>query len=429
MGNLVFDQAEGRPLSDDVRNRIAARATVLRLDTIKPHFGSLERDPIHPSAYYLAVDGVQREPLLLYLASATAPTSSIFYKPLLIGRGRRVNGPEMVINAVPFGPASQENLRKFAIQINTAFLPRPQGSRTAIAIGASYPEACLPAAFEAFRAIQKRTGRNLAALCVAPGAAPAREVYHTGLWAAIRAGWRDGYSAGADITVGESLDSAREAIRYAAGFSFFSVDPARLFHPEADPRHPSAWSDTAVTEVFERAFTADERGWILAEFARAFDLAGTIYEFSHHDVLRMAVQFGEGLKAADQLHEAIRQARATQKTARSFDFDLVLNGGGTCTTPQGLLFCLHWLKARGHAAQLAEPDPGEPGDLARNLADLAAVARHYQCTLSVRGREEYDSGMLELIARATAGRVHYKVLGELALREGYLDFLAGHLVG
>ena len=102
LGSLILDQAERKPLTGDVRNRIAARGAVLRLETITPYFGSLERDPVHPSAYYLAVDGAQGEPLLLYLALATAPTSSIFYKPLLIGRTKRANGPEIVVNAVPF---------------------------------------------------------------------------------------------------------------------------------------------------------------------------------------------------------------------------------------------------------------------------------------------------------------------------------------
>src|SRR5690349_6955695 len=98
-------------------------AAVLNLETIRPYFGSLERDPVHPSAYYLAVDGAQGEPLLLYLALATAPTSSIFYKPLLIGRTKRANGPEMVINSIPFGRSNTESLEKFATRIDPAFVP------------------------------------------------------------------------------------------------------------------------------------------------------------------------------------------------------------------------------------------------------------------------------------------------------------------
>ena len=131
---LIFEQAERKPLNDEVRNRLAARAAVLRLETVAPYFGSLVRDPVHPSSYYLAVDAGRGEPLLLHLAPATAPTSSVFYKPLLIGRMRRPNGPEIVINSVPFGPCDHQNLEKFAAQIGAAFLPRPQGLRSAIAV-------------------------------------------------------------------------------------------------------------------------------------------------------------------------------------------------------------------------------------------------------------------------------------------------------
>src|SRR5262245_51261109 len=100
---LIFEHAERKPLTDELRSRLAARAAVLRLESIVPHFGSLSRDPVHPSTYYLAVDGVET-PHLLHIALGSAPTSSIFHNALLIGRTRRLNGPEFVINAIPFGP-------------------------------------------------------------------------------------------------------------------------------------------------------------------------------------------------------------------------------------------------------------------------------------------------------------------------------------
>ena len=164
LANLIFDHAEGKPLSDDVRNRLAARAAVLKLQTISPFLGSLERDPVHHSVYYLAVDGLPTRgwsavPLLLHIARAAAPTSSIYHKPLLIGRMRRPNGSEMVINAIPFGPGDRRNVETFAARINSAFYPQPQGARTTITVEQDYP-----AAFDIFRAIQKRTGKNFAAL-------------------------------------------------------------------------------------------------------------------------------------------------------------------------------------------------------------------------------------------------------------------------
>ena len=110
VANLVFDHAEGKPLTDDVRNRLAARAAaVQKLESLTPYFGSLERDPVHHSAYYVAVDA--REPLLLHVALGTAPTSSIYYRPLLIGRMRRPRGTEMVVNAIPFGTGDRRLAR------------------------------------------------------------------------------------------------------------------------------------------------------------------------------------------------------------------------------------------------------------------------------------------------------------------------------
>ncbi len=186
VANLIFDHAEGKPLSGDVRNRLAARAAALKLQTISPYFGSLERDPVHHSVYYLAIDASTRNPLtfplLLHIALAAAPTSGIYHHPLLIGRMRRPNGSEMVINAIPFGPHARQNVEIFAARINPAFYPGPQGARTTITVEEGYP-----AAFDTFHAIQKRTGKNFAALA---------GDYHAAMHAAIRAGWRSAYTVG-----------------------------------------------------------------------------------------------------------------------------------------------------------------------------------------------------------------------------------------
>jgi hypothetical protein len=298
LANLIFDQAERKALTQELRNRIAARGSVLRFETITPWFGSLERDPVHPSSYYLAVDGAAREPLLLHMAAAAAPTSSIFYKPLLIGRMRRANGPEIVLNSVPFGPAEHERLAQFAARIDTAFLPSPPGSRMAITFESNEPERDLPAAFEAFRGIQKRTGKNLAALAVPPGI-DARRFYSAMLWSAIRTGWREGYGAAVMVT---SRDEAREI----AMFSRFT--------------------------------------------AAANDLEN-----------------------AARLHEAVRQARASMKIVRSFDFELAFHA---VVSPEELQQALERLKSEGHSPQSVAL-PGGAKD------ELAAVARRYQCVLNV----------------------------------------------
>jgi hypothetical protein len=396
---LIFEQAERKALNDEARNRLAARAAVLHLETVAPYFGSLERDPVHPSSYYLAVDAGRGEPLLLHLAPAAAPTSSIFYKPLLIGRMRRPNGPEIVVNAVPFGPSNHENLEKFVSEIGGAFLPRPQGLRPAIAVSTG-----LAAAFDAFRAILKRGGQNLAATAANP-AASSRDFYYAGLCAAIRAGWREGYSAGIRLTIaGDKIDAARESIRDAAGFTRFSTDTSSLFRETGD------------------GDALEDRAWILDEFVRPFEIGDAVYEFTSQDALRLGSKFGAALKTNEQLHESIRQARSALKTGRSFDFEPSLEGGTSATTPQELVFWLHWLKARGHGAQLAAPNLGGEGGAVERLKEFAAIARHYQCTLSIRSGAGHSPEALEAIARATVGRVHYTISPELRLPPECSDY-------
>jgi len=256
VGALIFEQAERRPLTDEIRNRIAARTAVLRLDSVTLRLLSLARDPIHPSSYYFAADA-GGQPMLLHVAPAAAPTSSVFSKPLLIGRMRHAGSQEMIINAIPFGPADEDNIEKFVSRVDTAFLPRPQGLRPAIVVDSNLPEA-----FDAFRAIWKRTGRNLAAVAAVPGVRP-RQSYYAAVWAAVRSGWREGYTAGIDLAIaGESLETAKEIIREAPGFTRFGVDVASI--PE------------------------------------------------------------RGIEVALEIHEFIRQTRSARKISRSFDFEIAL---------------------------------------------------------------------------------------------------------
>ncbi len=234
LARLIFRQAEGQRLSDDLRGRIASRAAQLRLETIRPYFGSLAREPIHHSTYYLAVDGSGGEPLLLHMAPPSAPTSGIFPKPLLIGRMA-----DAVVNAIPFGPADRDAVAAFVARIDPAFAPRPQGGRPAIAVSAD-----LVPAFEAFRGVLRRTGKNLAAVCGVDLA--------TAQWSAIRAGWREGYSAAGAGDPGfshfafdgpaEAAAAARERIRQARSAAGLTrpFDFELSFASAAGPTTPEA---------------------------------------------------------------------------------------------------------------------------------------------------------------------------------------------
>ena len=223
LANLILDVAEGKPLSAEVRRRIAARGAALRLETIRPHFGSLSRDPVHHSSYYLAIDAAGGVPLLLHIALGSAPTSAIFAGALLIGRMPRRSGRDIVVNAIPFGPGDAEAIASFAAQIDPAFLPKPCGSRTVVVAGIADAANDLPAAFAAFQAVQKRSGRNVAGVAPAAWAAGPRGFHAAAVWAAVRAGWQEGFACAIHIPADER---ARETIREAAAYSLFVIELA-----------------------------------------------------------------------------------------------------------------------------------------------------------------------------------------------------------
>ncbi|MCX6636989.1 MAG: hypothetical protein NT090_18195 [Acidobacteria bacterium] len=391
LADLVFEHLEGRPLTGNARARLAARLAGLKLESIRPYAGSLVRDNVHRSAYYLSVDGLSGPapvPLLLRVALASAPSSAVFPRALLVGRMRPASGREVVVNAIPFGPRDTASIRTFAETLDRAFLPRPQGAMPAIAVETRHPETALPAAFEAFRQILKNTGVNWASI---------EGSYEAGLWAAIRAGWREGYSAGAGriVAAGDAdIERNQEAIRDSGGYSRFTIDASRAFQL---PGQPPIWSDA-------------EAGL----FARPFTVGGVSYAFTPDELARLEVKFGHPLRVTGELYDFIRGTKAESGLGRSFDFELSLEAAETPTTPKELIFCLHCLRTHGRAAQLVSPNLNLDA-----VAELAGVARHFNATLSVRlsGGEREDT--IEAIGRATAGRVNYRIAGE---------FQASHIV-
>jgi len=207
LADLIFDHAGNRPLTEDLRGRLAVRAATLRLETLTPWFGSLERDPVHPGTFYLAADAARGPSLLLHIAPAAAPTSGVYPRALLLARNRSGADREVVINSIPFGPGDRENIRQYAERVNTVFLPRPQGVQSAIVVCGGNPCAAMPAAFETFRGIMKRTGKKAAALA---------GDYHVALWSAIRAGWREGFNLETEAAAGRDSAELATCTRFRA---------------------------------------------------------------------------------------------------------------------------------------------------------------------------------------------------------------------
>ncbi len=381
-----------------------------------------------------------------------------------------------------FGPADHANLQAFAERIDRSFLPRPQRAEPAIAAGNRHPEISLPAVFDAFQQILDNTGRNLAStvqlsatremttdeeLSLRDGSNPTapghtrvsiRHLYHAGLWAAIRAGYRNGYNAEADhfivsgnddCAIAKSVEWVKEAIRQAAGYTKFTTDTSRVFDLRADVRHPQPYTESEIDELFERRLDATERTWVRSAFAKKFEVNGCDYSFTESEIKRLAVKFGPSVKLNEELFDAIVQA----KSGTPFDFEPSLDEAETLTTPEELIFYMHWLRERGRPAQLVPPNlgfkkrqaypearaalaeyashkmwpelvervdrnfGGHPiRELQQRVAELAGVARLYDGTLSIHSGSGKQAEVLASIGRATRGRLNYKISGELQLQ-------------
>lgn len=400
---------------------------------------------------------------------------------------------ETGVEVRPFGPGDREAVRDYAERVDRAFLPRPQRERPAVAVGNRHPEISLPAAFDAFRRVLDESGVNMAStvqlsatremttdtrLAGRSGENPTEightrvsieHLYHAGLWAAIRAGWREGYTAEADHfiisgkdegEIARSIEQTKEAIRAARGYTKFTTDTSRLFRLEADERHPRAWSETEVAEQFEKVLTPQERKWVLADFGTGVEIAGRKYEFGEAEIRRLAVKFAESLKLNEQLYDYIVEV----KGSREFDFEPSIDEAETLTTAQELIFYMHWLAARGRRAQLVPPNlgfkkrqaypetlerlktyvahkmwpelaprvgrefAGRPlEELGARVRELAEVARHFDGTLSIHSGSGKQASVLQMIGQSTGGRVNYKISGELQLQ--LLDVLAEQPAG
>ena len=491
----ICQHSKDKPVDAKLRERLGNKISDLGLTSLRPHAGSLAKDPAHASNFYLAVDAVaggKATPLLMHIAMDSSAAGKLLAEPVRTERVQ-TEGKEVVLSFIPFSSQNHEAIRKFAEQIDRAFLPRPQRSQPAVAAGNRHPEISLPAVFSAYRTILDKLHVNMASTVqlsatremttddaieqrdgenpVATGhtRVSIRHLYHAGLWAAIRSGWREGYNAEADHfivsgnnaeEIARSVEMVRTAIRHAAGYTKFTTDTSRMFELQADPRHPDPWGDSAVSEKFQQIFSGEEQKWVRKEFSKPFELGGRKYTFSEQEILRLGVKFGQSLKLNEELYDYIVKAKAEAGMDTAFDFEPSIDEAETLTTAKELLFYMHWLKARGRAAQLCPPNlgfkkrqaypvamatspadgvglrdychhkmwPELPGrvekefggkpleELAARVAELADVARSFDTTLSIHSGSGKQAEVLERIGKSTAGRVNYKISGELQLQ-------------
>jgi hypothetical protein len=429
-----LQEREARTLSDETRSRIATRLSGLGLAGIRPHIGSLARDPRHASTYYLAADALDAvATVLLRLSAGSPPSDEMFRDAVQIGRVRPGGGREVVVDAIPFGSADGDNIRTFIERIDSAFQPRPRGAQAAIVAAAARPDL----AFAAWRTIFERTGWNAAGLAYAGGTTMA-EFWSAAVSAAIRAGWRGGYSIEADqLILGEDglTESVQHTIGDAALFSKFRIDTSRLLDYRADHRTRHGWSEPDVQRLYEDSLAPEVRSWIEAEYKASL---------APHEVRRLAVKFGRSLLCIERVCDEIAQRKSRHPAwARAFDFEPSFESAQTITRAKELRFCLHWLKTRGRAPQSFVPNlafrpgqrypedtvqqleyirseswdeiaeatgvmfPGKPLDeLAHRVSELAAVAREFGVTLTLDRLEGKQPAVIQLLGRSTGGRLN-----------------------
>ena len=472
-GVRLFAALSDSPLTDELRSKAVADAGAPAGWTALA--GSLSRDPASADKLYLCADG--------------GPESR---EHVLLAFHRAADGL-VTVEQQPFASTDRAAIRDFAERIDRSFLPRPQGDQPGIATGNRHPEISLPAAFDAFGRILAKKGVNMAStvqlsatremtleetIAERTGDDPTaightrisiEHLYHAGLWAAIRSGWRAGYTAEADhfIVTGESdeqvagsIEMVKESIRRAAGYTKFTTDSSRMFALHADERHPSPWSDAEIESRFEQLMNDEERAWTLKEFSQTFVAGEYRYQFSAAEIRRLAVKFVQSLKLNEELYDFISEV----KGGEPFDFEPSIDEAETLTTAKELLFYMHWLAARGRPATLVPPNlgfkkrqaypdtadalaayvkgkmwpelaprvNGEFGgdpleELGARVRELAAVAKKFDGTLSIHSGSGKQAAALEMIGRATEGRVNYKISGELQLQ--LLDVLSEQPAG
>ena len=333
LADLIFEFAETRRLTDDLRNRMHGRIGNLKLETIVAHMGSLSADPVHPSAFYVAVDGVREgvsKPWLLRVADANTPSSALFPKAILIGRMRLQNRREIVASVVPFGPDDAVHIRTFADEVDRAFLPRPQGTSPSMAAYANDQP------FAEFRHIHKSGGLNWAATWGSRDAA---------MWAAIRAGWREGYSAESEPMPVELAEACEAAILMEPGYTKF---------------------------VMEAGALGDDAG-------ACAEAIGGLCDF-------------------------IQKARAPQPSWRRFDLEISWARAASATSPGTIDALLGELREQGRTVQSVAPKiGGQPVD-----GLIAAIKRH-GAVLKVDVDATTPMELLREIGGVAGGRVQCRV--------------------
>jgi hypothetical protein len=120
IAELILKLTQGRIWSNDIRAKLSGSLHTLHLERLTVAPSSLTPDPTHPSTYFLIVLS-HGDPWLLHIAPASAATTPLFPKPLLLARVRPSGEREIVINAIPV----ESNLATILQGLYPGLLARP----------------------------------------------------------------------------------------------------------------------------------------------------------------------------------------------------------------------------------------------------------------------------------------------------------------
>lgn len=228
---------------------------------------------------------------------------------------------------------------------------------------------------------------------------------------AMRAsGWTSETGADADhLKTNDDVD-----VTFAAGFSFFTLDPSDDVDEQADD-----YTEAELREKYRAV--AEQVDWIADYQGKTIQLDnGTELNFDEEACLRAAVKYGLALVRASRLADHLRAIHQ----AADLDYEIELS---VDETPQPTTLVEHYIIAE-RCLQAGMPlvslAPRFPGDfekgvdykgsmqsLEQSLDDHAAIAKQLgPYKLSLHSGSDKIS-MYSLLSKATAGQFHVKTAG------------------
>jgi len=238
----------------------------------------------------------------------------------------------------------------------------------------------------------------------------ADEVMSDALNGAREAGWTGRIGADADhLKTPADVD-----LTFAAGFTFFTIDPSDDVDQKADD-----YSETELREKFKAAKASAP--WYDGYLGKSIKLpTGTEISLTEEACMRAAVKYGAAIQRAINLGNHIRSVH--ESAGRDYEIELSVDETDQPTTlAEHYIIADQCLKAGMKLVSLAPRFPGELekgvdykgslSDLETALNDHAAIAEMIgPYKLSLHSGSDKIS-MYPALARATRGQFHVKTAG------------------